>query len=298
MQIGLSFPQMEMETDAGAVAQYAQAAEEMGFAFIESYDHVLGANRPAAPGTKRPYDLDSVFHEPLVLFGYMAGLTKRIGFCTSILILPQRQAVLVAKQAATLDVLSNGRLRLGIGTGWNDVEYEALGMDFASRGRRMDEQVEVLRALWTAREVTFEGNEHKIDRAGIWPLPVQQPIPVWFGGASDRPMFGEKAKMGVLRRIARIGDGWIQQAMPRERTIELIGIFHDMLREYGRDPAKVGVQTRLDIARAPQDTWAELASQWNGTGMTHAVVNTMGGNVRGVDAHLKMLEEFRKVVPA
>ena len=298
MQIGCIYPQVEVESDPGAVRAFAQAAEGMGFAFIEAYDHVVGANRPSPSGTQRPYNLDSPFHEPLVLFSYMAGITSTIGFATGIMILPQRQAALVAKQAACLDVLSNGRFRMGIGTGWNEVEYEALGMDFASRGARMGEQVEFMRELWTRREVTFTGEFNRIEEAGIWPLPVQRPIPVWFGGASDRPYFGEKAKMGVLRRIARLGDGWIQQTMPRERTVELIGIFHEMIREYGRDPARIGVETRLETGSIPEADWGRAAEDWQGTGITHVAVNTMLGGLVGMDAHIKRLEAFRKQVPA
>jgi len=298
MQIGCIYPQVEVESDPGAVRAFAQAAEGMGFAFIEAYDHVVGANRPSPSGTQRPYNLDSPFHEPLVLFSYMAGITSTIGFATGIMILPQRQAALVAKQAACLDVLSNGRFRMGIGTGWNEVEYEALGMDFASRGARMGEQVEFMRELWTRREVTFTGEFNRIEEAGIWPLPVQRPIPIWFGGASDRPYFGEKAKMGVLRRIARLGDGWIQQTMPRERTVELIGIFHEMIREYGRDPARIGVETRLETGSIPEADWGRAAEDWQGTGITHVAVNTMLGGLVGMDAHIKRLEAFRKQVPA
>jgi len=298
MQIGCIYPQVEVESDPSAVRAFAQAAEGMGFAFIEAYDHVVGSNRPSPSGTQRPYNLDSPFHEPLVLFSYMAGITSTIGFATGIMILPQRQAALVAKQAACLDVLSNGRFRMGIGTGWNEVEYEALGMDFASRGARMGEQVEFMRELWTRREVTFTGEFNRIEEAGIWPLPVQRPIPVWFGGASDRPYFGEKAKMGVLRRIARLGDGWIQQTMPRERTVELIGIFHEMIREYGRDPARIGVETRLETGSIPEADWGRAAEDWQGTGITHVAVNTMLGGLVGMDAHIKRLEAFRKQVPA
>ena len=298
MQIGCIYPQTEVESDPGAVKAFAQAAEGMGFAFIESYDHVVGANRPSPSGTQRPYNLDSPFHEPFVLLSYMAAITERIGFATGILILPQRQAALVANQAACLDVLSNGRFRMGIGTGWNEVEYEALGSDFATRGARMGEQVEFMRALWTQREVTFHGEYNHIEEAGLWPLPVQRPIPVWFGGASDRPYFGEKAKMGVLRRIARLGDGWIQQTMPRDRTIELIGQFHEFAREYGRDPAKLGVETRLETGSTPEDDWAATTAGWEGTGITHIAVNTMLGGLKGMDAHIKRLEAFRRVVPA
>lgn len=297
MQIGVVYPQTEMETDPGAVAHYARAVEAMGFAFINAYDHVLGTDRLGATGNRRPYTLDSTFHEPLVLFSYLAALTSRIHFATTVMVLSQRQTALVAKQAACLDVLSNGRFRLGIGTGWNEVEYEALGMPFAGRGKVMEEQVEVLRELWTSRAVTFHGEHHTINEAGIWPLPAR-PIPVWFGGASDRALFNQPAKMGVLRRIARMGDGWIQQTMPRERIVELNGIFHELLREYGRDPASVAIETRLDLQPDDPESWARTLEGLGGTGITHVGVGTMGAGLAGVDAHLRRLEAFRAVVPA
>ena len=298
MQIGVVYPQTEIETDPGAVSHYAKAVEAMGFTYIEAYDHVLGANRTPAPGQRRPYDLATPLHEPLVLFSYMAGLTKTIGFATGVMILSQRQAALVAKQAACLDVLSGGRFRLGVGTGWNEVEYEALGMPFADRGARIEEQVEVMRALWTQRAVTFKGEHHSITDAGIMPMPVQRPIPVWFGGGSDRAHFGQPANLKVLRRIARMGDGWIQQSMPQARAAELLEVFRGYVREYGRDPNAVGVEVRLEGALLPEEDWAPTVEAWRAAGVSHLGVNTMLGGLQGVDAHLKRLEAFRKVVPA
>ena len=204
MKLGVVFPQIEMGADPGAVRAYGQAVEQIGYHHILAYEHVVGANTASRPGWRGPYDIDSVFHEPFVLFGFLAGLTERIEFATGIVILPQRQTVLVAKQAAALDVLSGGRLRLGIGIGWNAVEYEALGTDFHNRGRRCEEQVALLRALWTERAVTFDGKWHRVTDAGIEPLPVQRPIPLWFGGGEER----------VLRRIARLADGWMPQFQP------------------------------------------------------------------------------------
>jgi probable F420-dependent oxidoreductase len=297
MQIGVVYPQTEIETDPSAVSHYAQAVEAMGFTYIEAYDHVLGANRETAPGQRRPYDLDTPFHEPLVLFSYMAGLTKTIGFATGVMILSQRQAALVAKQAACLDVLSNGRLRLGVGTGWNEVEYEALGMPFADRGARIEEQVTVMRELWTQRAVTFRGEHHSVTDAGIMPMPVQRPIPVWFGGGSDRAHFGKTANLKVLRRIARMGDGWIQQSMPQARAAELLEVFRGYVREYGRDPNAVGVEVRLEGALLPEDDWAPTVEAWRAAGVSHLGVNTMLGGLKGVDAHIKRLEAFRKAVP-
>ena len=196
MRIGVIFPQIEIGSDPAAIRDYAQAAEELGYHYLLAFDHVLGANSASRPGW-RGYRHTDMFHEPFVLFGYLAGVTKNIELTTGVLILPQRQTALVAKQAASLDIVSGGRLRLGIGIGWNPVEYEALGEDFHNRGLRSEEQIEVLRALWTQELVTYDGKWHGITDAGLNPLPVQQPIPIWFGGSSDL----------VLQRIARLGDG-------------------------------------------------------------------------------------------
>src|SRR3970040_304736 len=212
MRIGVVFPQTEIGADPYYIKDYAQAAEELGNSHILAYDHVIGANPTSRPGWKPPYTHLDVFHEPFVLFGYMAGLTTKVAFVTGIIILPQRQTVLVAKQAAALDGLSGGRLRLGIGIGWNPVEYEALGENFQDRGRRSEEQIEVLRALWTKELVTFEGRWHKITDAGLNPLPVQRPIPIWFGGGAEP----------VIRRIGRLGDGWMPLSPPDEKCRALI----------------------------------------------------------------------------
>ena len=204
MRFGVVFPQTEIGADPLVIRDFAQAAEALGYHHILAYDHVIGANPASRPGWRPPYSHRDSFHEPFVLFGYLASLTKNIELVTGIIILPQRQTVLVAKQAAALDVLSGGRLRLGIGIGWNPVEYEALGENFKNRGRRCEEQVEVMRKLWTQELVSFEGKWHKITDAGLNPLPIQKPIPIWFGGTDDR----------ALRRLARLGDGWFPQLRP------------------------------------------------------------------------------------
>ena len=206
MQVGVVLPQTEMSSDPAAIRDYAQAAEQLGYDHIKSLDHVLGANAGSRPGWQGPYDHTDLIHEPFILFGYLAAITHSIELVTAIIILPQRQTALVAKQTAAIDVLSGGRMRLGIGTGWNDVEYEALGEDFHNRGRRSEEQIEVLRALWTQELVTYRGRWHNITDAGINPLPVQRPIPIWIGGGVD----------AVLQRIGRIGDGWFPQVRPDE----------------------------------------------------------------------------------
>jgi probable F420-dependent oxidoreductase len=299
MQVGATYPQTEIEADPGAVRHYTQAVEAMGYTHILAYDHVLGANTASRPGWNRPYRLESQFHEPFTLFSYMAGVSSKLGFVTGIMILTQRQTALVAKQAACLDVLCGGRFRLGIGTGWNEMEYEALGMPFADRGARIEEQVAVLRALWTQAAVTFKGAQHSIPDAGINPLPVQRPVPIWFGGGSDRPQFGgARASMKVLRRIARLGDGWIPQNMPLDRMRELFDTFRGFCKEYGRDPNAIGIEARLNATAATESGWAEQLKGFRSLGSTHAAVNTMGDGLKGVDAHLKRLEAVRKAISA
>jgi probable F420-dependent oxidoreductase len=176
MQIGVVFPQTEIGPDGGAVRSYGHRVEELGFRHVLAYDHVLGADRAVHRGWDRPYDSATTFHEPLVMFGFLAALTS-LELVTGIIILPQRQTALVAKQAAEVDLLSGGRLRLGVGLGWNYVEYEALGQDFATRGRRIEEQVALMRRLWTEPSLSHAGPFDRITGAGIAPLPVQRPIP-------------------------------------------------------------------------------------------------------------------------
>lgn len=294
MKIGVTFPQTEIGQDAGAIKEYAREVERMGFDHILAYDHVLGAGRATRPDWQRPYDLSSMFHEPFVLFSYLAGVTARLGFVSGVMILPQRQTALVAKQAACLDVLSEGRLRLGIGTGWNEVEYEALGVPFEDRGRRFEDQVTTLRALWTQASVTQRSDFHVVNDAGLSPMPVQRPIPLWFGGGSDRPRFGNQpARDSVIRRIARLADGWIPQWQPNERGQELLDKMRAFAREYGRDPAAIGIEGRFSITQAGQDSWAATLGAWRKMGVSHLAVDTMGDGLRGAEAHLRRLEQVR-----
>ncbi|MEE8363759.1 MAG: LLM class F420-dependent oxidoreductase [Dehalococcoidia bacterium] len=282
MKIGVVFPQTEIGADPGGVREFAQAAEAMGYSHILAFDHVIGASRASRPDWAGPYDLDSLFHEPFVMFGYMAGLTASIEFATGIVILPQRQTVLVAKQAAALDVLSGGRLRLGIGIGWNEVEFEALNENFRDRGRRSEEQVEVMRALWTQEAVTFNGRWHTITDAGINPLPVQRPIPVWFGGGAE----------AVLRRIARIGDGWMPQWQPGDEGRAQLAKLHEYARDAGRDPAEIGIDGRVAGRLSSEAGWADAVQAWRDIGATHIEVSTMGDGLRGPEAHIQRLEQF------
>ncbi len=228
-----------------------------------------------------------MFHEPFVLFAYLAGVTQRIEFVSGIIILPQRQTALVAKQTAALDVLSRGRLRLGIGIGWNPVEYEALGENFHDRGRRSEEQIEILRRLWTNELVTYEGKWHKITDAGLNPLPVQRPIPIWFGGTSDR----------VMRRLARIGDGWFPQRFgPDAEGRENFDRLRSYIVEAGRDPSEVGIEPRISVSQGGPDEWAEEASAWKDLGATHISVNTMGAGYGSPGAHIDAIARFRQAL--
>src|SRR5438445_6168566 len=206
MRVGAVFPQLEIGTDPEVIAKYARTVEKLGYDRLAIFDHVLGADSNRAGGWTGAYDHRSAFHEPLVLFGYLAAITTRLKLATAILVLPQRQTALVAKQAAEVDVLSGGRLIVGSGIGWNQVEYEALGMSFSNRGKRIEEQIALLRRLWTQEVVDFKGRWHRVDRAGLNPLPVQRPIPVWMGGNADPAM----------ERIARLADGYFTHLQPTE----------------------------------------------------------------------------------
>ncbi|HSF59695.1 MAG TPA: LLM class F420-dependent oxidoreductase [Candidatus Binatia bacterium] len=284
MRLGVVFPQTEIGADPLGIKDYAQAAEELGYQHILAYDHVIGANPESRPGWRPPYTHRDMFHEPFVLFGYLAGLTQKIELVTGIIILPQRQTVLVAKQAAALDVLSGGRLRLGVGIGWNPVEYEALGENFKNRGRRCEEQIEVMRKLWTQELVTFDGKWHKITDAGLNPLPVQRPIPIWFGGTDDR----------ALRRLARLGDGWFPLLAPDDKCRAAIEKISNYAREAGRDPKEIGIEGRITIGQGSAETWMQELAAWKSLGATHLAVNTMKAGLNGPAQHIDAIRRFKE----
>jgi len=284
MKVGVVFPQTEIGADPSYIKDYGQAAEELGFAHILAYDHVVGANPASRVDWRGPYSHLDSFHEPLVLFSYLAGLTRRIEFCTGIIILPQRQTVLVAKQTAALDVLSGGRLRFGIGIGWNPVEYEALGADFNNRGRRVEEQVEVLRLLWTRPTLTFDGRWHKITDAGLNPLPVQRPIPIWFGGGDER----------ALRRLARLGDGWFPLLDPDEKCRAMIDKIRQFASEAGREPGTIGIEGRISYGRGDPSAWQRDLASWQNLGATHVSFNTMKAGLNSPSAHIEAIRRFAR----
>jgi probable F420-dependent oxidoreductase len=279
LRIGVVFPQTELGGDVGAVRAYGERVDELGFAHLLAYDHVVGADPEVHAPWAGPYDVGTTFHEPLVMFGYLAAVTT-LELVTGIIILPQRQTALVAKQAAEVDQLSGGRLRLGVGLGWNPVEYEALGQDFSRRGRRLDEQVELLRRLWTERAVTFDGTFDRVTAAGLAPLPVQRPIPIWVGAVAEP----------ALRRVGRLADGWFPQVPPGARLAEAWAVVRTAAREAGRDPEAIGVEGRISwTADGGIDQLVEHAARWRGAGATHLAINTMSAGLDSVDAHLDVL---------
>jgi probable F420-dependent oxidoreductase len=286
MRIGVTFPQTELGGDASAVRAYGQTVEELGYTHLLAYDHVVGADPEVHEGWNGPYDISTTFHEPLVMFGYLAAVTTTLELVTGVIILPQRQAVLVAKQAAEVDLLSEGRLRLGVGLGWNTVEYEALNEDFTNRGRRLGEQIDVMRQLWTEHSLTFAGKHHRVTGAGLAPLPVQRPIPVWIGAAS-RP---------ALERAGRLADGWFPMIGPGPKLDEARDIVAQAAVAAGRDPSTLGMEGRVTWAGDPQQVADELAN-WKAAGATHMTINTMGAGLRTVDEHLAVLTTVAETLP-
>jgi probable F420-dependent oxidoreductase len=281
VHLGVVFPQTEIGADPAGVRAYAEAVEELGFDHLLTYDHVLGADPAGHPGFSGPYTAESLFHEPFVLFGYLAAIAPKLELVTGIVILPQRQTALVAKQAAEVDILTGGRFRLGVGQGWNPVEFEALGMDFGDRARRMEEQIELLRRLWQEPVLDFEGRDHTITAAGLNPLPVQRPIPIWIGGSSE----------AALKRIAQLGDGWFPmngRALDGDwvRTIE-------RMREWraaaGRDPDDLGIEARINASSGSPEDWRRQADEWRSLGATYLAVETMRGGLSGPQAHIERL---------
>jgi len=284
MQIGVVFPQLESGTDPVAIRDYVQAIEGLGYRHLVAFDHVLGAEKSVRPDWKGAYDASSLFHEVFVLLSFIAAWTKTLELAPAVVILPQRQTVLVAKQAASLDVLAGGRTRLGVGLGWNEVEFVGLNERFADRARRISEQVKVLRVLFANEVVDFTGKYHRIDRAGIRPLPARRAIPIWMGGNADP----------AVKRIARIADGWFTHAQPDGDGPQRIARFRELLREFGRDAATFPIEGRVVFAKRTPAEWVSRARGFRDLRMTHLEVNTMGAGYATLGEHLKALEMFRR----
>lgn len=300
MKIGTFFPQLEIGTDPGIIRAFGEATEALGYDFIEAMDHIVGVNPASRPGFSGPYDHRCPFHEPFVLLSFMAAVTERIELVTGILVLPQRQTALAAKQAAQLDVLSGGRLRLGVGVGWNRWEYEAIGADFSSRGGRIEEQIALMRALWADPLVDFDGRYEQVRGAGINPLPVRKRIPIWFGGMAEP----------VLRRIARLGDGWfpkfpsldprllaagLEQA--QEEPAALIARMRGYAEDAGRDPTAIGIEGRINAAGRTPDEWRTEYDSWRTLGATHIHVHTIQGGLEEPQDHSDLIRRVRDELP-
>jgi probable F420-dependent oxidoreductase len=282
MRIGVVFPQTEIGNDPAAIRDFAQTAEGLGYTHILAYDHVLGANPDRPGGFTGPYTFQTPFHEVFVLFSYLAGVTQRLELATGILILPQRQTALAAKQAASLDVLSGGRLRLGVGLGWNEVEYTSLNENFHNRGKRIEEQVVLMRRLWNEPLVDFKGKWHTIPDAGINPLPVQRTIPIWFGGQSEP----------VLRRMARLADGWMINYRSAEAAKPGLALLDRFLEEAGRSRREFGLEPRISYEAGDPGAWEESLRAWQAEGVTHLSFNTMGSGFKTPQEHIQAIRKF------
>jgi probable F420-dependent oxidoreductase len=283
MKIGATLPQNEIGNDPGAIRAFAQAIEGLGYDDLLLPEHVLGGNPATYPDLGAYYHLP--WHEPFVVLSFMAGVTTTLTFCTAVLVAPQRQTALMAKQAAELDVLSGGRLRLGVGVGRNTVEFEALDMDYHNRGKRLEEQVEVMRALWTQDYVTYKGQWHNIADAGLNPRPIQQPIPIWMGGASDP----------VLKRIGRMADGWL----PTTAAANLVEQWETVKAaavEAGRNPKDIGLQPRLNIKTVKEEDWRSWAEGKRDLGADRVVMYTMNCGLKNVDEHIERYSRFMETV--
>ena len=285
MKFGAVFPQIEIGTDPVALREYARGVEELGFDYILTYEHILGAERESFPNQGFIYDHEDEFHEPFTLFSYLAAITQKVEFATGILVLPQRDVRLVAKQTIQLSLLSGGRFRLGVGTGWNRAEFESLDSDFSTRGKRMNEQLELMERLFREPLVDFEGEFHQVKPCGLNPL-CSPPPPIWIGGTAD----------AVLKRAARFADGWMPATLPEGREQAIVDKLHEYLRQRDRDPKDFGLDARIVLAKfAPGDRLAEY-ERWKKLGATHFRCNTMGLGFSEVDQHLEALKQFLKVV--
>jgi probable F420-dependent oxidoreductase len=278
MQIGVVYPQTELRGDPTAVRLIGRAVEDLGFDHLLAYDHVLGAvHADRTPELTGPYTEHDPFHDPFVMFAHLAAITERIQFATGVLILPQRPTVLVARQAADVDLLSGGRLRLGVGVGWNHVEYEALGQDFHTRGARQEEQITLLRRLFTDPVVDFSGRFDRVDRAALVPRPAG-PIPIWLGGSSE----------AAFDRAARLADGFIFSGRDANRTVDAWKRLRDRVHGLGRSVDDFGGDYVARFRDGVDGLTAEIDS-WRDAGGTHVSVVTMGLGLDSADGHIDYL---------
>ena len=285
MRIGVVFPQTELGGDVGAVRAYGEAVEGLGYTHILAYDHVVGADPTVHTGWTGPYDSWTTFHEPFVMFGFLAGVTS-VELVTGVIILPQRQTALVAKQAVEVDLLTGGKFRLGVGVGWNHVEYEALGKSFDDRGRRMSDQIALLRRLFTEQTITDEGTYETIRGAGLAPMPLQQPIPIWVGGSS----------VAAYKRMGRLSDGWFPQVRPGPDLDTALEVIAEAARDAGRDPASIGMEGRAAWKADDPDQIARQTARWQDAGASHLTLDTMRAGLATVDDHIAALAAAAQLI--
>ena len=285
MQTGAVLSQNELGPDVAAVRDYAQAVQDLGYDFLVTADHVVGADAADHPELERVYPINNYLREPLMLGAFLACAAPRLGYLTSVVILPQRQTVLTAKQAADLDVLTQGKLRLGVGIGWNPIEFGALGMRFSSRARRFEEQIQLMRKLWTERVVTFEGHFDSVKAAGINPRPIQQPIPIWIGASAE----------AAIKRATKIADGFLPLRPLEGGWQTTMDRVQSWLEEAGRDPKSFGIEGRLDALQGTPDDWRKVVEMWRGFGASHLSVGTTGVG-SGLQPHIERLRQVREVL--
>jgi probable F420-dependent oxidoreductase len=307
VKLGVILPQIEMGSDPQHLVRFARTAEDCGFSYVVAYDHVLGADTATRPDWTATYTTDTPFHESFVLFGFLAAHTSSLELMTGVVALPQRQTALVAKQSAEIDLLTRGRFRLGVGIGWNDVEFRALGAEFKSRAARFEEQIDVLRRLWTERSVTFEARFHSIDRAGILPRPVQQPIPIWIGAGT----YAAPPPPAALDRIGRLADGWICSKRLGPDVEAAWGEIQSAASRAGRARDAIGLQCTIQPGGDRQsgkvtgtgmmsdaemvDVLQREATQWERFGVTHLSVSGLGVG-RDPDEHIRFVEVAAKAL--
>lgn len=284
-RLGVVFPQTAFFGSANELRMFATAVEGFGFQHVLAYDHVLGASKATRPDWSGPYSSDDPFVEPFLLFSYMAAVAPSLEFTTGVLILPQRQTVLVAKQATTLDLLSGGTFRLGVGIGWNRVEYDGLNEDFSNRGKRFSEQIDLIRQLTSHEVVDYTGTWHRIDHAGIRPLGIQRPIPVWIGGSAEV----------AIRRAARIADGFFVNGTAIERCEQSLTVLRDALAQQDRAFSTYGIEVRVSVVDNNPDAWKRDFAHWREANISHISLVTLGADFDEFPQHLERLAEAKRV---
>jgi len=286
MQLGVVFPQTEIGDDPVAVRDYAQAAEGLGYRHLLAYDHVLGADTTHRPDWRGVYSSRDTFHEPFVLFGYLAAIAPALELVTGVIILPQRQTVLVAKQATEVAILTGGRFRLGVGVGWNEIEFVGLNEDFHNRGKRSEEQIRLLRQLFSQESVDFTGQWHRVPEAGINPRPSGGTIPIWLGGDPA----------AVLPRVVALGDGWFPQLRAEPDGRQALDKLRALAEAAGRDPATIGIEAKINFRSDKRDIFIANARAWRDLGATHLGINTMGAGFPTPAAHIGAITEAKAIL--